>query len=128
MNSIGFADMVSEVHANLVWFGVTTLIGIGLGVWIANRSSMHDDSSGRPEFSAPSNEVDRRSLLTNAGVLYATLILVVGSIVSNWPPEGQAFPQILSDAVFFSSVLATVAITTRVILLIHRVETGKQLV
>ena len=128
MNSIGFVDMVSEVYANLVWFVVTTLIGIGLGVLIANRSSMHDDSSGRPEFSAPSSDVDRRSLLTNAGVLYATLIIVIGSVVSNWPPEGQAFPQRFSDVVFFGSILATAAITTRVGLLIYRVEMGKSLV
>ena len=62
--------------------------------------------------------------LINLAALYATLILIIGTVVSEWPPEGQKewFPAILNDALFVLSVIFTALIVLRILLLIWKTD------
>ena len=53
--------------------------------------------------------------LIDLAALYATLILIIGTVVSKWPPEGQKdwFPVIFNDIVFVLSVIGTLLIVFR---------------
>lgn len=62
--------------------------------------------------------------LINLAALYATLILIIGTVVSKWPPEGQKewFPALLNDGVFIFSVIFTGLIVLRILLLIWKTD------
>jgi len=62
--------------------------------------------------------------LINLAALYATLILIIGTVISEWPPEGQKewFPVILNDGLFVLSVIFTALIVLRILLLIWKTD------
>jgi len=114
-------------YVNLGLFSIAIIGGMWFGRYLANmgkpvHSTVEDAPSRRL-----SNETDQQQLFVNTGVLYATIILVVGTVVSEWPPEGQHFPEPLEEAIFFPSVFITVAIFVRIALLIYRVESKQRL-
>jgi len=62
--------------------------------------------------------------LINLAALYATVILIIGTVVSEWPPEGQEewFPTIFNDVLFVFSAVVTILITFRILLLIWQTD------
>ena len=52
---------------------------------------------------------------TNLAVLYATLIIIIGTIVTEWPPERL-------DFVFWGAVTATTLIVLRISHLIYKID------
>ena len=66
----------------------------------------------------------RDQSLINLAALYATLILIIGAVVSKWPSEGQGdwFPAVLNDIVFVLSGIATPLIVLRILLLIWNAD------
>jgi hypothetical protein len=62
--------------------------------------------------------------LINLAALYATLILIIGTVISEWPPEGQKewFPAFVSDGLFVLSVVFTAGIMLRILLLIWNTD------
>jgi hypothetical protein len=52
---------------------------------------------------------------TNLGVLYATLIIIIGTIVTEWPPRRI-------DEVFILASIATSLIVLRVFHLIYKID------
>lgn len=119
--------MVVDPYINTAIFSIALIAGGLFGRHLANMGTPFESGGGRPQFSSPSNETEQRQLFVNTGVLYATVILVVGTVVSEWPPEGQQFPEFLSDFVFFGSTFITAAIFVRIGLLIYRVESDQHL-
>lgn len=67
---------------------------------------------------------EEETSLVNLAALYATLILIIGTVISEWPPEGQKewFPAILSDILFVFSVIFTALIVLRILLLIWKTD------
>lgn len=65
-----------------------------------------------------SDQKDRSRI--NLAALYATLILIIGTVISKWPPEGQKewFPVVFNDIMFVFSGVVTILITLRILLLI----------
>ncbi len=114
-------------YVNSVVFLIAVISGIWVGRHLANMGEPFGSGGGRPEFSSPSNETEQQQLFVNTGVLYATIILVVGTVVSEWPPEGQQFPGFMEELVFYPSVFITTAIFVRIGLLIYRVECKQRL-
>ncbi|MFB6083865.1 MAG: hypothetical protein ABEJ94_06445 [Halorientalis sp.] len=98
---------------------IATLSGLFLvvGLIVGYRGIPHHFDSQTVQ----STETPRDGAMANLGVLYATLILVIGTIVSEWPPA-QNFPKGTGDAVFVFSVAATAVIVGRVIRLIGQLE------
>jgi len=119
--------MVFESYVNTAIFSIAIISGGWFGVYLANMGEPFETGGGRAPFSSPSNETEQQQLFVNTGVLYATIILVVGTVVSEWPPEGQQFPELLADLVFFGSTFITAAIFVRIGLLIYRVESEQRL-
>jgi hypothetical protein len=62
--------------------------------------------------------------LINLAALYATLILIIGTVVSEWPPEGQKewFPVVVNDILFALSGIATFFIILRILILIWNTD------
>ena len=52
---------------------------------------------------------------TNLAILYATLVIILGTIVTEWPPERL-------DSVFFVSVAITFLIVLRIVVLIWNLD------
>ena len=64
------------------------------------------------------------SPLINLAALYATLILIIGTVISEWPPEGQKewFPVWVNDALFVVSAIVTIGIVLRILILIRNTD------
>jgi hypothetical protein len=82
------------------------------GIWLIVENTTHMAETTNEE--EPS--------LVNLAALYATLILIIGTVISEWPPEGQKewFPAVLNDGLFVLSVLFTALIVLRILLLIWK--------
>jgi len=61
------------------------------------------------------NGVEQQQVYINLAVLYATLIIILGTVVTEWPPRRL-------DALFWTSSLITGVITLRILSLIYHIE------
>jgi hypothetical protein len=120
MKLVGFSIVsnmaVIEIF-NFISLLLVTIIGLVIGWNVLGE--------GRTEFGGhrPSNaDEDSKQVPINLGILYGTLTLVIASIVSEWPPEGQRFPTLIEEIVFFGSVFLTAIIVGRVVNLIWVLE------
>jgi len=74
-------------------------------------------AAGPPKRKAIREEItaaDHQQISVNVAILYATLMLVIGSVVSQWPPEGQTLNPIFEDVIFYTSVFISAVIVGRV--------------
>lgn len=69
-----------------------------------------------------SDDTKQDQLSINLGILYLTGALVIGTILSEWPPEGQSTPPILGDVLFWVLVPLAGAFLLRVLWLIVDLE------
>jgi len=62
--------------------------------------------------------------LIDLAALYATLILIIGTTISEWPPDGQKgwFPEGFDDVLFVIFGIATILIFMRILLLIRNAD------
>lgn len=67
---------------------------------------------------------EEASPLVNLAAPYAALILIIGTIISEWPPEDQKgrFPVWVGDALFVVSAVVTVGIVLRILILIKKTD------
>lgn len=110
---MGFGPVTNSVLMLLVGG-----VGLFVGYYSLRSSANQADTPPLSE----KHGVDKRQLSVNVAILYATLMLVISAVVSEWPPEGQATLPILEEIIFFGSIAAAAVIIGRVIYLISAIE------
>lgn len=105
---------------NTALFGICVVAGLFAGGFIVEWLKQNQRPSLPAD--AATTEVEKRQVSVNIAILYATLTLVISSVVSQWPPEGQAILPFVEFIVFYVSVLVTAAIFGRVGRLIYELE------
>ncbi len=110
------------INLEIWYFLISGAIGVAAGYGISIKS-------GSPYDKFEQTNDPGLGIFVNTGTLYATLALIIGTVVSEWPPEGQEqirTASTLEDVVFYFSVIFTAAIITRILALIWYVERGPQ--
>lgn len=107
---------------NTIFLSVLIAVGTTFGFFLKTIINRFADLPRTPPANQPT-ESDKRQFSTNVAILYATLMLVIAAVISDWPPEGQNFPAFMEEIMFFGSVLVTAVIVGRVIRLIVALET-----
>jgi hypothetical protein len=118
--------VLSVASANFAILVLVSVIGLVLGLGLPEflRQTLLRIPEALRVLDLGDYETDSTETETsvNLAILYATLALVLASIVSEWPPEGQVFPDFLETDVFFGSALCAAVIVGRVGRLIVEVE------
>lgn len=95
------------------------VIALGASLGLGTERLLGSNMSARSKRLQDSDDLQ---VSVNTAILYATVALLLATVVSEWPPEGQPTLPILEDLVFFGVGFAGSFIVGRVTYLLWTLE------